>query len=122
MVARAESIIKLPKGAGPMKCYERHYVLLKGKEAERYLGFSSAIANKGLLIGSYVRPKTLNSSTGKPGIYWERNIERLPKIEDAGCSILRVFYLVGKEMPTQATCSVTWDGRIPDELKSPVTC
>ena len=126
-VGKLEQSIKLPEGAGSLRCYERHYVVLRQNEAEKYLGLRQVSQlREGLLIGSYFLPGDGGSSSaGKPGIYWVSGLDELPnaKVQDEGCSILSVVHALGdKRPPLEATCGFTIAGEVPERISPPVHC
>jgi hypothetical protein len=117
LVSKVESIVTLPKGGGDLKCYERHYALLQGKEMEQYVGASlSGLAGRKLLVGHY-------QLGDKPGIHWAQSAKELPKRMDGGCNDIRVWHRVGdKEANIAATCESNIAGLSPKEVVPPVAC
>ena len=117
LVSKVESIVKLPKGGGELKCYERRYALLQGKEVEEYVGVPlSGLAGRKLLVGHY-------QLGNEPGVHWTDSAKDLPEIMDGGCNDIRVWHVVGdQEASIAATCSSTIAGVSPEEVIPPVTC
>ena len=119
LISKVESMVSLPKGGGKLKCYERHYVLLEGKEIDAYVGFplSERSGRSQLLVGQY-------RFGGRPGVYWAKRAKDLPpEIMDGGCDDISVFHLVGDpETSILAKCSPTIAGVPPDEIVPPHTC
>jgi hypothetical protein len=116
LIAAAEKVTRLPTGAGELRCYERHYVLLEGQDAVKYFGGVHVPGNQ-LLVGEYVRG-------GKPGIYWHRNIKEMPDSPDAGCRMLHVAYIPGDaHWPYRAECAPDIGGSIVGQaVNPPVHC
>lgn len=117
LVAEVEKLVALPKGGGELKCYERHYTILRGKDAENYVGVPlDGLNNRALLVGRY-------RIGSEPGIHWAKNATELPAIADGGCNDIRVVHVVGnQEKSIPATCSITMAGVPPTEVTPPVTC
>jgi hypothetical protein len=118
LVSKVESQVRLPKGGGELKCYERYYALLAGKELDAYMGVPLiGLAGRNVLIGEYRRGS-------RPGVHWASSATELPpKIMDGGCDDMTVFHVVGDQEPSiKAFCSTTIAGVPPDEISPPVTC
>ena len=116
LLTRVEKEVVLPEGGGELQCYERHYLLLKGEEADKFAGFR--VPGGSLLVAKY-----LHGRNAKPGIYWAKNDNELPKIYDAGCSVLEFWYAPGAPHErAQASCSPDIAGHSPDTINPPVTC
>ena len=118
LIANVEKRVAMPKGAGDLKCYERHYSVLRDKEVDTYLGFHlSRTAGRSLLVGTY-------RFGGHPGVYWTRSTDDLPrKIEDGGCDDIGILHMVGDpERSIPAMCSTTMAGSMPDQVNPPRRC
>lgn len=117
LVSSVEQRVKLPSGVGSLRCYERHYALLQGRDLDELMGEAPpGLSGRKLLIGSYVRGP-------HPGVHWAKRAKELPQLADAGCSILKVYHLVGdRESSITATCSLNVAGAAPERIDPPVTC
>ena len=118
LVTDVERRVKLPKGAGSLKCYERHYALLQGPELDEYMGVPlEGLRGRAVLVGLYRLGK-------QPGIHWAQNAKMLPaKIADGGCSNINVFHVVGeREKRLDAYCSETFAGVPEEQVSPPVSC
>lgn len=118
LVLKIESMVSLPQGGGELKCYERHYTLLEGKEVDAYAGTALDIpARSQVLVGHY-------RFGGHPGVYWAESAHELPpEIMDGGCDDITVFHLVGDPVKSiSAQCSSTFAGASPLKVSPPRTC
>ncbi|MDR2858118.1 MAG: hypothetical protein LBV50_09755 [Novosphingobium sp.] len=117
LISEVENLVALPKGGGELKCYERHYTILRGKDIEKYAGTALVwLGKRELLIGHY-------RIGSKPGVHWVKNVDKLPNIMDGGCNDIRIIHVVGiHEKSIPATCSFTYAGDVPEEVMLPVTC
>jgi len=115
IIAAVEQRVKLPPGSGGLRCYERHYALLKGPEAVRRFGGANVPGGQ-LLVAEYVRG-------GKPGVYWHRDVKDLPDNTDAGCRVLEFDYIPGyPKWPYEAWCSPDIAGYQARTVNPPVHC
>ncbi len=118
LVNYVERRVELPKGAGNLQCYERHYALLGRETLKRYFE-GVADPPPRVLIGKYIR-----GQDRQPGVYMKASESDLPEISDAGCSVLTVFHIPGDTHRDglKASCSANIAGVTPDEINPPVTC
>ena len=112
LISKVESTVVLPKGAGSLACYERHYALLRGDQVQEYIG---PLKIDRMLVGRYI-------PSDKPGVHWERNADHLPKIYDAGCGLIEVFYAVGIDKSPRAFCATNLAGVSPEVVEPPRSC
>ena len=118
LVSKVESAVLLPKGGGDLKCYERHYALLQGKELDDYVGVPlTGLAGRKVLVGHY-------RFGGHPGVFWVKSAKDFPlEIMDGGCDEIRVLHIVGELEPSiAATCAETIAGVAPEEIIPPRSC
>lgn len=117
IIDRIEREVTLPKGSGPLRCYERYYTAFDSQEAKRTLGFPSPTGGQ-VIVGNYVIGK-------HPGVHWKPNFKDMPMLNryDSGCSLISTYYFVGlKGLRIEANCASTWDGNQPRVVNPPVTC
>jgi hypothetical protein len=116
LVSGIEKEVVLPKGGGRLGCYERHYLLLKGEQANSAAGF--AVPGGRLLIGEY-----LHGPKAKPGVYWANDAKQMPAIADTGCDVLELWYVPGEGGgPVHPWCSPNIAGNQPEVIEPAVTC
>lgn len=120
LVAELEKRVVLPRGAGELRCYTRYYALVRGKQLEELLGVPGKLPMRELLIGTYREPK----AGEKPGIRWVASPSDVPRIHDAGCSSMTVWYDPDwPEKQVQASCSPDFAGSVPQEIHGkPLRC
>lgn len=119
LISKVERIVRLPKGAGELNCYARHYALLQSKALDDYMGFPvQGLPGRKVLVGVYRR------GDDEPGVHWAGDATKLPpKIGDGGCSDISVFHVVGdRERDIEAVCATNFAGVPPTEVIPPVTC
>ena len=121
MVPEIENLVTLPEGAGPLACYDRHYVLLEGTdEIEAALGVPWHHSDR-LVQASYVPIANRQGSEGS--VILHSGFDEMPQIYDAGCSDIGFIFVPGDfETPIAATCSLDVAGDIPERIEPPVTC
>jgi len=122
MIDTVEKHVKLPKGAGPLRCYTRYYTVVRGKDLEKLLGGSNSLGVSELLVGRYREPDV--NAGERAGIEWLTDTSALPEIHDAGCTDMQVWYTSG--WPAEkviALCSLDFSGNMPEEIGGkPLTC
>jgi hypothetical protein len=85
---RIEREVQLPQGAGPLGTYRRQYAWHEEANGKRMT-----------VVAIYVRPG------GTPGREWLENEADLPMIDDGGCGIVTLIYIVGTQRIQTVACN-----------------
>ena len=120
LIAEAEKRVQLPKGAGKLQCYKRYYIVLRGKQWKELFGGPSPPSYPEFLVGTYQEP----GPREMPGIRWVTSMKDIPRLDDAGCQSMTVWYPA--EWPgekVKALCALDFSGNMPEEIQGkPLTC